>query len=120
MTYTINVCEFLGTVNLLAPNKGQELKNKITLLLCSKQTVTLDFSGYKYLASSFLNEAIGRLIIENQWNSAAFKEKVKWINISEDDEVDIELSIENAKTKLYLIKNKIDERQFYQANLHSF
>jgi hypothetical protein len=114
---TIVVCDMLQTNDLLSPRQGEVLRNKIIQQLELNNSVCLDFINYKSLSSSFLNEVIGKLIIQNNWTPAIFKEKVLWKNIDEDDQNTIEMAIDNAKTKLYLINNKIDQAEFYQRNL---
>jgi len=116
---TIKVCDLLGTENLLSPNKGKVLKEEILRILSLQETVVLDFTGYKYIASSFINESIGNLCIQNHWSKKTLLKKVNWINLSEDDEIDILIAIENAQTKIYLIKEKIPQDKFYQENLHA-
>ena len=113
----INVCDLVETADLLSPKKGDLLRKKISDLLKSNDEVCLDFKNYESLSSSFLNESIGKLIIENEWSPKKSKKMLSWKNLNEDDEVGIEIAIENAKTKLYLIKNKINQAEFYQQNI---
>lgn len=116
----INVCQYIGTPNLLSPNKGMRLRNKIMGNLKEHISVTLDFSGYKYISSSFLNEAIGKLCFEMNWNLDTFKKKIRWKNLLEDDELDILIAVENSQTKLFLKKNNMNQQKFYQSTLPAF
>lgn len=113
----IIVCELLQTTSLLSPDKGRELTEKIRECLQDDADVMLDFRECEYLSSSFLNEAIGKQLIENQWTAAEFKARIQWQNLSEDAEIDLALSLENAETKLHLIRNDIDPEEFYNNNL---
>lgn len=113
----INVCEFLKTNNLLALEKGEELRHKILNLLQNNKEIILDFEGYDYISSSFLNESIGKLIVDQELSVGELMSRVKLENISEDDEIDFQIAIENAKTRLHLIKSNIDPEEFYRANL---
>ncbi len=113
----INVCEFLKTNNLLAPDKGKELRHKILSLLKDNKETTLNFDSYNYISSAFLNESIGKLIVDQKLSVDELTSRVKWENISEDDETDFLIAIENAKTRLHLIENNIDPEEFYRTNL---
>jgi len=113
----INVCEFLNTNNLLAPDKGRQLRHKILSLLKGNKEIALNFDGYNYISSSFLNESIGKLIVDQELSVDELTSIIKWENISEDDETDFQIAIENAKTRLHLVKNDIDPEEFYRANL---
>lgn len=113
----IKVCEYLKTSHLLSPDKGKVLKEEIDRLLLDNDQVVLDFQGYEYISSSFLNESFGKLIIENKWSLKDFKERITWKNISEDDETDFLIALNNAETRLNLIINNIDPEKFYRTNL---
>jgi hypothetical protein len=113
----IKVCEFLNTSHLLSPDRGKVLKEEIERLLLDNEQVNLDFRGYEYISSSFLNESFGKLIIEKEWTLENFQEKITWKNISEDDETDFLIALNNAETRLNLIKNNIDPEKFYRTNL---
>lgn len=114
---TIKVCEYLNTTHLLSPDKGKVLRDVILKKLANLDKVTIDFEGYEYLSSSFLNEAIGNIIIEQKLSSKNFKERILWKNLSKDDEIDLLLAIENAETRLELVKKKIDPDEFYRSTL---
>jgi hypothetical protein len=116
---TIKVCDFLGIENLLSPNKGKVLREEILRILSLQDTVVSDFDGYKYISGSFVNESIGKLCIQNRWSEKTLRKKVTWKNLSDDDEIDILIAIENAQTKIYLIDKNIPQDQFYQQNLHA-
>ena len=113
----ISVCCHLQTSALLSPDKGKALYQEISRILAKNNHVILDFQGCEYLSSSFLNEAIGKQLINNQWSAAEIREKICWQNLSEDDEIDLDVAIENAETKLHLIQNDINPEDFYNTNL---
>lgn len=113
----INVCELLKTHNLLSPDKGKELRHKILSLLKKNKEIILNFEGYKYISTTFRNESIGKLIVDKELSDDELTSRIKWENISEDDETDFQIAIENAKTRLHLIENNIDPEEFYRANL---
>ena len=83
----------------------------------NNEEITLNFEGYDYISSSFLNESVGKLIIDQELSVDELKDRIKWENISEEDETDFQIAIENAKTRLHLLKNNIDPEEFYKANL---
>ena len=113
----IKVCDYLENSHLLSPDKGKELRKKVLDLLNRSESIILDFDGYEYISSSFVNEVLGKVLIEKKWTGEELKRRVKWENLSEDDETDFLISIENAETKLQLIQNNIDPDEFYRANI---
>ena len=117
---TVMVCEFLKTTHLLSPEKGKQLRDNILSLMEESDLIVLDFDGYEYISSSFFNEALGKILIEKKLTAGKLKQIIQWKNISEDDEIDILLSLENAEIKLRLIQRKIDPEEFYRANLPAF
>ena len=114
---SIKVCDFLKTSHLLSPDNGKKLRENVVEGLSTNDSVELDFQGYEYISSSFLNEILGKLLIDNQWSIGEIKQQVKWINISEDDETDFSIALENAETRLKLIKKNINPEEFYRKQL---
>jgi hypothetical protein len=113
----IKVCALLKTSNLLAPEKGETLRESIIQALKESSKVILDFEGYEYISSTFLNESIGKLLIDTKWSKEKLLKKISWCNLADDDETDILIAIENAETRLYLLKNNINLEEFYRSNL---
>ncbi len=105
---TINVVSLLGTTGLLSSVKGEHLLNKILEYLDdSGNKVVIDFAGYEFFSSTFLNHSFGELVIRKNWSLQDFKSNLEIVNLSEDDYSDMELSIFNAIQR----KKMIDKGQ---------
>ena len=113
----IKVCEILKTRSLLSPDKGKELYDHISEQLEQHAAVTLDFQHCDYISSSFLNESIGRQLIDRRWTAEMLRERIRWHHVPDDDDTDILIAVENAETKLHLINNRIDPDEFYQRHV---
>jgi hypothetical protein len=114
---TINVVEVVGNPCLLAPDKGAQLAAEIQKALRKTSKVAVDFSGYEFLSSSFLNQAFGQLCLDLDWNSKAFFGKVKIIGLQQDDLEELELAIDNAQTRRALVKKGISPHEYFSARL---
>ena len=113
---TIKVTKLFDNPVLLAPEKGEELCNKIKAALKKFDTVKVDFSGYEFLSSAFLNRAFGQLCIDLDMSAEKFERKVKILNLSEDDTEDLALAIDNAQFRRKLIKQGVKDIGEYFAS----
>lgn len=115
---TLKVVNLWGNPCLLAPEKGDqllaEIKNSFGLL---SRSVEVDFSGYEFLSSAFLNRAFGQLCIDEKWTREKFHEKVKIKGLEEDDKEELELAIDNAAARLSLLKQGINPEEYFAARL---
>ncbi len=108
---TIKVVNLLNSPCLLASEKGVSLSEEIKINLAKYNKVKVDFSGYKFISSTFLNNAFGQLCIELSMSKEEFNENIFIIGLDEDDEDEIELTIENAQMKRKLIDKDIDFKE---------
>ena len=113
---TIKVIKLFDNPVLLAPEKGEELCKKIKAGLKKFDTVKVDFSGYEFLSSAFLNRAFGQLCIDLDLGAEAFDKKVKILNMTEDDTDDLALAIDNAQFRRKLIKQGVTDIGEYFAS----
>lgn len=111
---TIKVVEILGDPVLLAPDKGERIRKEIEH---SKDPVIVDFDGYQFLSSTFLNHAFGQLCINNCWPAATFHEAVKVVNLQDDDIDELDLTIGNAEMRLGMIQKGIDPLEFFATHM---
>ena len=113
---TIRVTKLFDNPVLLAPEKGEELCKKIKAGLRRFDVVKVDFFGYEFLSSAFLNRTFGQLCIDLDLSAEEFKEKVKILNLSEDDSDDLALAIDNAQFRRKLIKQGVTDIGEYFAS----
>ena len=111
----ISVVDFLGTTALLSAEKGYALFEEIVELLKVNSKLVLDFSGYEYISSTFLNRSFGKLSVEKNWDAEELKQHIIIKNLNEDDMEDIELSIFNAKERAKLLDKGIDLHNHYSS-----
>jgi hypothetical protein len=109
----IKVVELLGTKSLLTAEKGEELFDAIKEAVEKNNIISLDFEGYDYFSSSFINHSIGQICVDKGWDFETYSQHVTLKNVDEDDLVDIKLAVVNAFHKYTLIKNKIDPQKHY-------
>jgi hypothetical protein len=114
---TIKVVEVVGNPCLLAPDKGAQLASEIRKALRKASKVGVDFSGYEFLSSSFLNQAFGQLCLDLDWDNRAFFRKVKITGLQEDDLEELELAVDNAQTRRALVKKGISPQEYFSARL---
>src|SRR5690349_3104989 len=97
---TVQVIALLnGDPVLLAPDKGTRVKDEVKAQLEAGNKVVLDFTGYKFISSTFLNHLFGQLILEMSMSAEALREKVEILGLSEDDREDVELTLYNAQQR---------------------
>jgi len=114
---TIRVVDYLGTPCLLAPEKGETLAAELKIELQAQNHIQVDFSGYEFLSSAFLNHAFGQLCIDLNWDTKTFRQRVLITNMEEDDLEDLELAIDNAQTRRGLILRGENPDQYYSSRL---
>ena len=114
---SIKVVELLSTPCLLAPEKGTSLLSEIQNSIKSSPSVVVDFTGYEFLSSAFLNHAFGQICIDQGWDTDKFHKKVKTKGLDEDDVDELELAIDNVQTRRSLIKQGINPEQYYASRL---
>jgi cytochrome b involved in lipid metabolism len=111
----INVIDLLNSPVLLAAEKGELLYEEIKKHSKSKVKVPVNFKGYKFLSSTFLNNAFGQLCIDLNLDEKSFFEKVKVVGLNEDDTDDLNMVISNAQFRKKLIEDKINVQEFYSS-----
>ena len=112
---TIRVVKLFDDPVLLAPEKGEELCSRIKAAIKRFGSAKVDFSGYKFLSTSFLNRAFGQLCIDMDIDADEFQKKVEISNLSEDDMDDLELAIDNAQFRRKLINQGVKDLGEYFA-----
>lgn len=114
---TINVISILSSNSLLTAEKGKELLSAIEKGLNSSSSIIIDFSGFSFLSSSFLNNSFGQLALDRNWEFDTLKKHIQFNGIDEDDLEEIELAVFNALSRRNLINKGIDPQAFYSAHL---
>lgn len=111
------VVEILNSPVLLASDKGDKLYRHIKKAIGAKpfKEITLDFLGAKFLSSTFLNHAFGQLCIDLKISEKQFFNKIKFVNLDEDDLDEIKLCVLNAQMRRDIIKRGYDEKKFYAS-----
>lgn len=110
----LKVTELLGTPVLLAPEKGGELASYIKNSLgFFSPSVEVDFNGYQFLSSAFLNHAFGQICIDEDWDLQKFSKKVTVKGLDEDDQDDLALALDNAQLRRKLLKEGISVEDFF-------
>ncbi len=108
------VADFLNSPVLLAPEKGDKLyKTLADSIAKHKEKIELDFEGYKFLSSTFLNHAFGQLCIDLNLTEEQFFNKISFVNISEDDLDEVKLCVLNAQMRRALRGKGYNENEFY-------
>jgi len=114
---TVGVIAFLGTPCLLAPEKGSKLASEIKRQLQAEHSVRVDFDGYEFLSSAFLNHAFGQICIDQNMETSVFHESILIVNMTEDDMEELELALDNAQTRRVLINRGHNPDQYYSSRL---
>jgi hypothetical protein len=113
-TATLNPVNLLGTPFLITPGEAEQVRREIEK---STDRVVVDFDGYQFLSSTFLNHAFGQLCINNGWSAETFYDAVKVEDLQEDDIDKFQLTIENAEMRLGMIRKGIDLVEFFATHL---
>lgn len=114
---TLKVIEVVGSAVLLHSDKGDHLKKAMQEALRETSQIAIDFAGYQFLSTMFLNFSFGALCLENDWSREEFFGHITIQNLAEDDGDDVELSLRNAQQRRELRKNNIDTAEFYERNV---
>jgi len=114
---TIKILDITENPCLLAPEKAVKVAEKIKKYLQNGETVQVDFSGYEFLSSSFLNRAIGQIIIDMDLDKKNFKYSVKIAGLQDDDVDDIYLAIDNADLRRKLLKKGVSPEEYYTSHI---
>jgi STAS-like domain of unknown function (DUF4325) len=115
----ISVVEILGTPILLSTDKGKSLFYIIIDELKHQKNVILDFSGYEYISTTFLNNSIGDLIVTNNWNVETFNQHITIVGLPEDDLDDLYLAISNARYRKDLMDKGLNPKDIYEKYMIS-
>lgn len=110
----LKIIDIVGSSSLLAAEKASHLLD-ILKSQSLDETIVLDFDGYDYISSTFINQSIGQLCLDNNWTSEKFFEHFIIENIDEDDLDNIELAISNAYHKSLLQSKSINPEEHYST-----
>ena len=110
---TIKVVELLGTASFMSYEKGSKLLEIVLEELERNNVVEIDFTGYSYISTSFINNSFGELALRNGWDFKEFEKHIKLVALDEDDTDDVKLAIINANNRSLLINNGINPESFY-------
>lgn len=103
---------------LLASEKGEELCAKIKDVIKRFGSVKVNFAGYEFLSSTFLNRAFGQLCIDMNWGTEKFRKNVKVMGLDDDDIIDLEVAVNNAQLRRKLIKKGVtDLKEYFDSRL---
>jgi hypothetical protein len=115
---TIKVIELLGSASLLAPEKGTHLRTALgDLLKAGENQITVDFAGYEYLSSTFLNHSIGQLCMDFEMDVEEFRNRITLKGLNDDDIGDANLALQNANIRRKLLAKQIDVQDYYATHL---
>lgn len=109
---TIRVVELLGTPCLLAPERGIQLAAEIKKSIGFLSRVEVDFTGYEFMSSAFLNNSFGQICLDEGWDSEKLHKKVKIKGLDEDDLDEFALAIDNAQSRRVLLRQGINSEQY--------
>lgn len=113
----IKVVDKLKSSNLLSSVKGEILYQYILAQLDQMNSITLDFSDYEYISSTFLNSTFGKLLVSKNWTKEQFFDMIKVIGLSDDDMSNLMLSVQNALFKNDLLLKGQNIEDVYLSNL---
>lgn len=109
----IKIVELIGNPVLLSPDKAEVLFYTLMTYTFDKNKIVVDFDGYKFLSSTFLNNSFGKIILDLGLNKENYNKKITVKNIRKDDMVDYNLALDNAFTKSKWLSKGIDPQKFY-------
>lgn len=113
----LQVVAFLGTPCLLVSEKGDVLAAEVRHQLDSNGQVNVDFGGYEFLSSAFLNHAFGQLCIDMNLDVPLFHNRIRVSGLQEDDAEELELALDNAQTRRTLLMKGTNPDQFFSSRL---
>lgn len=111
------VVDFLGTPQLIAHENGTALASEIKKQLQTQHRVNVDFGGYEFLSSAFLNHSFGQICIDLNWDAETFRQHISITNMDEDNLEELQLAIDNAQTRRVLILRGMSPDQYYSSRL---
>lgn len=113
----IIVVDLLKSPVLLSAEKGELLFEAIKKALKSKTKgkVVINFEGYRFMSSTFLNNAFGQLCIDLNFSEKNIKDKLEISGLNSDDEDDLELAVSNAQLRKRLIEDNVNVQEFYAS-----
>jgi hypothetical protein len=114
---TIKVIDIIGNPCLLAPEKGDMIASAIQGALKEAKFVRVDFTGYKFISSAFLNHAFGQLCIDLSWTPEAFSKNIEIVGLDEDDAEEVLLAIDNAQIRIQLLSKGIKPEQYFARHV---
>jgi hypothetical protein len=115
---TLTVIEVVGSPVLLSQDKGNLLKAAMKTALQSSPHIVVDFAGYQFLSTMFLNFSFGSLCLEKDWSEDEFSTAIEVRNLEESDRDDLRLSLYNAQKRRELRRDNIDVVKFYEDNVY--
>ncbi len=115
----ILVVEALETSVLLSSDKGKSLFYIIVEELKNHKKIILDFSGYEFISTTFLNNSFGDLIVTYNWDNESLKQHIDIVGLSEDDLDDLHLAVSNAKYRKDLIDKGLSPQEIYETYIVS-
>lgn len=110
----IKIIDLVESPVLLSPDKGLILLNEIKSQLNKSKKVVIDFAGYKFFSSSFLNNSFGQLCMDMNMTEKDFFNKISFSGLNEDEIDEIKLSVHNAQTRRKLLKENVNIDDFYK------
>lgn len=96
---------------------GRPLASEIKKHLQSQHRVNVDFGGYEFLSSAFLNHAFGQICIDLNWDAETFRQHISIANMDEDNLEELQLAIDNAQTRRVLILRGMSPDKYYSSRL---
>jgi|GEM_PF-2226138 hypothetical protein len=110
----LKVVDLAGSPVLLASEKGDRLYLILEQKLSDTgEKIELDFEGYKFISSTFLNHALGQLCIDKNLNEEQFFNKISILNLSEDELDEVKLCVANAQMRRAIREKGFNENEFY-------
>lgn len=111
------IVEILDSPVLLASEKGDKLYRLLKKAIGTKpfKEITLDFEGYRFLSSTFLNHSFGQLCIDLKLSEKQFFNKIRFNNIDEDDLDEVKLCVLNAQMRRDILRKGHDEKKIYSS-----
>ena len=113
----LKVVDVINNPCLLAPEKGKIIADLIKASLEKHDFLVVDFTGYEFLSSAFMNHALGQICIDLDLDKNTFQEKIKIEGLQDDDIDDVTLAIDNAQLRRRLHKKGVSPEEYYSTRL---
>jgi hypothetical protein len=114
----IRVIEVVDSTILLLPEQGKLLAKKIKLLFNRDRDIIIDFEGYEYFSSTFMNHSIGQLLIDLDLDKKKFNKYFRVTGLKEDDTDDVSLVLNNSQMRRKLYKKGLPAEEYYSNRLY--